>query len=149
MADNCIFCKIVRGEAPAYKLYEDDKTLAFLDIHPVNTGHTLVIPKAEDTRNIFDIDAADWIAATETARKVAHVLEQALEADGVNILMNNRSNAGQVIFHPHIHVVPRFTGDGLTLWKHGRYQEGEAETVHKKILAHFKSNRRRKAPFSF
>lgn len=133
MADNCVFCKIVRGELPAFKVYEDDKTLAFLDIHPVNPGHTLVIPKSEDSRNIFDIDAADWIATTDTARKIAHAIEKGTGADGVNIMMNNRSNAGQVIDHPHIHVIPRFKGDGLTHWKHGTYKEGEAESVLGKI----------------
>lgn len=133
MADGCIFCKIVKGELPSFKIYEDEKTLAFLDIHPVNPGHTLVIPKAEDTRNIFDIDASDWIATTETARKVAHAVEKGMGADGVNIMMNNRSNAGQVIDHPHIHVIPRFKGDGLTQWKHNSYKEGEADAALEKI----------------
>jgi len=119
---------------PAHKVYEDEKTLAFLDIHPVNPGHTLVIPKASDSRNIFDVSSEDWIAATETARKVAHAVEKAMRADGVNILMNNRPHAGQVIDHPHIHVIPRFKGDGLQPWKHNDYKEGEAETVKGKIL---------------
>lgn len=135
MADNCVFCKIVRGELPSFKVYEDDKTLAFLDIHPTNPGHTLVIPKADDTVNIFDVSAEDWQATTETARKVAHALEKALDADGVNIVMNNRSNAGQVIFHPHIHVIPRYKGDGLTPWRHGSYEEGKAAELQQKIKA--------------
>ena len=135
MADNCVFCKIVKGELPSHKVYEDENTLAFLDIHPVNPGHTLIVPKADDAKNIFDIDSADWVAATETARKVAHILERALSPDGVNIMMNNRSHAGQVIFHPHIHVIPRFKGDGLTQWKHKDYKEGEAEAMKEKILA--------------
>jgi len=135
MADNCVFCKIVRGELPSFKVYEDEKTLAFLDIHPVNSGHTLVVPKAEDTKNIFDVSPEDWIATTETARKVAHILERALSPAGVNIMMNNRSDAGQVIYHPHIHVIPRFKGDGLSHWRHGSYKEGEAEAIHQKIVA--------------
>lgn len=135
MADNCVFCKIVRGELPAFKIYEDAMTLAFLDIHPTNPGHTLVIPKADNTVNIFDVSPEDWLATTETARKVAHMLEKALGADGVNIMMNNRSNAGQVIFHPHIHVIPRFKNDGLSPWRHGSYEEGEAEAIHQKIRA--------------
>lgn len=137
MADNCVFCKIVQGVLPSFKLYEDEKTLAFLDIHPVNPGHALVVPKAENTQNIFDVSPEDWQATTETARKVAHALEKALGADGVNIMMNNRSNAGQVIFHPHVHVIPRFKGDGLTQWHHGSYKEGEAEEMRKKILGFF------------
>jgi histidine triad (HIT) family protein len=135
MANDCVFCKIVRGELPSFKVYEDAKTLAFLDIHPVNPGHTLVIPKAENTQNIFDVSPDDWQATTETARKVAKALEGALDADGVNIMMNNRSNAGQIIFHPHIHVIPRFVGDGLTHWKHGAYEEGEAASILEKIRA--------------
>lgn len=133
MANDCVFCKIVRGDLPAYKVFEDEKTLAFLDIHPINPGHTLVIPKAEDTRNIFDVSPEDWIATTETARKVAHAVERAARADGVNILMNNRSNAGQVVDHPHIHVIPRFKGDGLPPWPHRAYTEGEAEPLADKI----------------
>ncbi len=137
MANDCVFCKIVRGELPSFKVYEDEKTLAFLDIHPVNPGHTLVIPKAENTQNIFDVSPEDWLATTETARKVAHAVEKAMLADGVNIMMNNRSNAGQVIHHPHIHVIPRYKGDGLTQWKHKDYKEGEAETHQERIRASF------------
>lgn len=135
MADDCVFCKIVRGELPCFKVHEDERTLAFLDIHPVNPGHTLVIPKARDTRNIFDVSAEDWRATTETARKVAQRIEKAVGADGVNVIMNNRSNAGQVVDHPHIHIIPRFKGDGLTHWKHASYKKGEAEEVLAKILA--------------
>lgn len=133
MADSCVFCKIVRGELPSYKVYEDEKTLAFLDINPVSPGHTLVIPKAEDTRNIFDVSPEDWASTTETARKVAHAVEKAMNADGVNIMMNNRSYAGQVIDHPHIHVIPRFKGDGLAHWPHKKYEAGEADTLSEKI----------------
>ncbi|MFA7310163.1 MAG: HIT family protein, partial [Candidatus Paceibacterota bacterium] len=128
MANNCVFCKIIRGELPSFRVYEDERTLAFLDINPVNRGHTLVIPKADDTRNIFDVSPEDWSATTETARKVAHAVEKALDADGVNIVMNNRPNAGQVVDHPHIHVIPRFKGDGLTQWKRIDYKKGEAES---------------------
>lgn len=135
MADNCVFCKIIRGELPSYKVYEDEKTLAFLDIHPVSPGHTLVIPKAENTKNIFDVSPEDWVATTESARKVAHILEKALEPAGINIMMNNRSDAGQVIHHPHIHVIPRYKGDGLKQWHHGSYNEGEAEALEEKIRA--------------
>lgn len=135
MANDCVFCKIVRGDLPSFKVYEDEKTLAFLDIHPVNPGHTLVIPKAENTRNIFDVSSEDWIATTEVARKIAHAVEKAVDADGVNIMMNNRSNAGQVVDHPHVHVIPRFKGDGLSPWPHGSYQAGEAESTLKKIRA--------------
>lgn len=133
--NDCVFCKIIRGELPSSKIYEDDTTIAFLDIHPVSTGHTLVIPKNQNVRNIFDISAEDWAAMASVARELASVLERALGADGVNIMMNNREHAGQVVDHPHIHLVPRFKGDGLSLWKHGSYKDGEKEAVLEKIAA--------------
>jgi histidine triad (HIT) family protein len=129
---DCIFCKIIRGELPSYKVYEDDTTLAFLDIHPVNPGHALVIPK-KHASNIFEISAEDWGTVQETVRKVAIALEQATGADGVNLMMNNREHAGQVVDHAHVHLIPRFKGDGLKLWPHKEYKEGEAETVAEKI----------------
>lgn len=113
-------------------MYEDEKTLAFLDIHPVAKGHTLVVPKVHST-NIFDVEREDWSAATETARRVAKALDAALSADGVNLMMNNREHAGQVIHHPHIHLIPRFKGDGFTLWAHGSYAPHEAEKTSEKI----------------
>lgn len=130
--NECIFCMIARGELPAFKVHETDTVLAFLDIHPVNPGHTLVIPKQHST-NIFDVAPEDWAAVAEGARAVAVAIEKGLAPDGVNLMMNNREHAGQVIDHPHIHVIPRFKGDGLTLWKHGEYKEGEAESIKEKI----------------
>jgi histidine triad (HIT) family protein len=130
--NDCIFCKIISGEFPSYKIYETDETLCFLDIHPVAKGHALVVPK-KHSHNIFDVASDDWAHVTETVRIVAIALEKALEADGVNLMMNNREHAGQVVFHPHIHLIPRFKGDGLTLWPHGSYAEGEAEIVKEKI----------------
>lgn len=129
---DCIFCKIVRGEILSFKVYEDGDTLAFLDIHPVAPGHTLVVPKVHAT-NIFDITSESWAAVAETTRKVAIAIEGALESDGVNLMMNNREHAGQIVEHPHMHLIPRFKGDGLKLWPHGAYKEGEAEGVKEKI----------------
>lgn len=133
---DCLFCKIVRGEIPSHKVYEDNETLAFLDIHPSSTGHTLIVPKAHAT-NIFDITPESWGAVAETARVVSKVLERALEADGINLMMNNREHAGQVIDHPHIHLIPRFKNDGLKLFSHHDYKEGEAEMVAEKIRSAF------------
>jgi len=128
---DCIFCKIVRGELPSHKIYEDDKTFAFLDIRPVNAGHTLVVPKSHAT-NIFDIGGEDWLAVADTVRKVAIAIEKS-GADGVNIGMNNREHAGQVVPHPHVHVIPRFKGDGLKLMPQRSYKDGEAEETTLKI----------------
>lgn len=133
MAD-CIFCRIARSELPAHKVYEDERTFAFLDIRPVNAGHTLVIPKAH-SHNIFDIAPEDWIAMAATARLVAIAIEKGMGADGVNIAMNNREHAGQVVDHPHLHVIPRFKGDGIKLMPQRAYTEGEAAPIAEKIRA--------------
>lgn len=132
--NDCLFCKIVAKELPAHIVYEDDATLAFLDIHPVNPGHVLVVPKKHAT-NIFDVDPESWSRVAEAARTVAIALEDALQADGVNLMMNNREHAGQVINHPHVHLIPRYKGDGLRLWPHKEYKKDEADAVKEKIRA--------------
>ncbi|OGG60331.1 hypothetical protein A3C86_04990 [Candidatus Kaiserbacteria bacterium RIFCSPHIGHO2_02_FULL_49_16] len=131
---DCVFCKIVKGEIPSFKVREDDSTLAFLDIHPVNPGHTIVIAKRH-SRNIFDVLPEDWDAVTKSVRKLSGVIEKALDADGININMNNREHAGQVVDHLHVHIIPRFKGDGFKLWHQSSYKDGEAVLVQEKILA--------------
>lgn len=131
---NCLFCKIVRGEIPATKILENDGALAFLDIHPVNPGHTLVIPK-EHAANIFEISKDSWAKMQEMVRKTAAAIEKGMRADGVNLMMNNREHAGQIIDHAHVHLIPRFKGDGLKHWGHRDYKEGEAQEVAAKIRA--------------
>ncbi len=132
----CIFCKIVRGELPKYKIYEDDNALAFLDIHPVSPGHTLVIPK-EHAGNIFEISPEHWGFVQEAVRKVAIALENTMEANGVNLMMNNREHAGQVVDHAHVHVIPRFKGDNLKLWPHKDYEDQVAEKIATKVRSQF------------
>lgn len=129
---DCIFCKIVAGTLPAECVYEDSKTLAFLDITPVHPGHTLVIPKKHAT-DVFDIEEDEWKAVMHTARTVAHMLERTLSAHGVNVITNNRQAAGQIVFHSHVHVIPRFDGDGLKNWRGAPYAEGEARTIAEKM----------------
>ncbi len=104
-----IFAKIIKGEIPAHKVYEDDKTLAFMDIMPRTEGHTLVIPKAA-SRNMLDIGEDDLCALMKTVRKVARAVKKAYGADGVLIQQFNEPAAGQVIFHTHVHILPRFEG---------------------------------------
>ena len=128
----CLFCKIVRGELPSYKVYENDRVMAFLDIYPVNAGHTLVVPK-KHSANIFDITAEDWAAVAEAVRILSRIVEHAVNADGVNIAMNNREHAGQIIHHPHVHIIPRFKNDGLKLMPQRKYLTGEAERIGEKI----------------
>lgn len=129
---DCLFCKIVRGEIPSQKIYEDEKTLAFLDIRPVNPGHMLIIPKKHAV-DIFEIEESEWDAVMRTVRKVSHALESALSPVGINLAMNNRPGAGQAVFHAHVHVMPRFTNDGWEIWIGKPYGEGEAAEVAEKI----------------
>lgn len=132
--DTCLFCKIVRKEIPAHIVYENNETIAFLDIHPVSRGHTLVIPKHHST-NIFDIPSDDWAHVCESVRMLAARIESGLSADGINLMMNNREHAGQVVDHPHVHLIPRYKGDGLQHWPQGSYKDGEAESVAVAIRA--------------
>jgi len=134
MNTDCIFCKIAAGELPSFKVYEDDNTLAFLDIRPVNPGHTLVVPKRH-SKNIFDVSPEDWTAVINVVRTLAPVIEKAVTADGININMNNREHAGQVVEHVHVHIIPRFKGDGFKLWHQTPYKEGAAEKTQERIKA--------------
>ncbi len=106
---NNIFAKILRGELPCYKVYEDDKTLAFLDIMPRAQGHTLVLPKAP-ARNILDIGADDLSHVAKVAQKIAIAAVKAFSADGITIQQFNEGAGGQVVFHLHLHVIPRKAG---------------------------------------
>jgi histidine triad (HIT) family protein len=106
---NNIFAKILRGELPCYKVYENDKVLAFLDIMPRSPGHTLVLPKAS-ARNIFDIGADDLSHVIMAAQKVAKAAIKAFSADGITIQQFNEGAGGQVVFHLHLHVIPRKAG---------------------------------------
>jgi histidine triad (HIT) family protein len=106
---NNIFAKILRGELPCYKVYEDDKVLAFLDIMPRSPGHTLVLPKAP-ARNILDIGADDLAHVVTTAQRVSKAAMKAFSADGITIQQFNEGAGGQVVFHLHLHVIPRKAG---------------------------------------
>jgi diadenosine tetraphosphate (Ap4A) HIT family hydrolase len=111
---NCIFCRIVRGQAEASIVYEDDTVVAFLDAHPVAEGHTLVVPRrhASDLENLDDLSAAGLLSA---GRRIGLGLRSALGADGVNLHMADGEAAGQTVFHVHLHVIPRRSGDGFGL----------------------------------
>jgi histidine triad (HIT) family protein len=106
---NNIFAKILRGEMPSYKVYEDDKTLAFLDIMPRAPGHALVLPKAH-ARNILDIAPDDFAAVAKTAQKIAQATMKVFGADGITLQQFNEGAGGQVVFHLHLHVIPRKNG---------------------------------------
>lgn len=129
MSDECVFCKIIEGEIPAYKVYEDENVLAFLDANPVSKGHTLVVPK----KHVEDIHGTeDMIYMWEAIVKVTDAIDEALEPEGFNIDQNNGEVAGQEVFHMHFHVTPRYTGDEIELnYDRTELEEGEsiAETI--------------------
>ncbi len=130
--EKCLFCQIVRGEIPCHKVYEDEKTLAFLDIAPVNPGHTLVIPK-EHFASLEDIPSEELSFVIQAVKKVGAALKQALGVEGYNVQVNNGAIAGQVINHLHFHLIPRLPNDGLKLWPQKSYATGEAEKIAAKI----------------
>ena len=119
-----IFAKIIRGEIPSVKVFEDDKVLAFMDVFPQSRGHALVISKVSQARNILEVEAdvlADLAAATQ---KLTRAVVAALKPDGVVITQFNGAPAGQTIFHLHFHVIPRYEGETL-----GRHGEGEMADI--------------------
>ena len=123
--DDCIFCKIIEGKIPAAKVYEDTKTLAFLDIMPANKGHCLVIPKTH-SQNLVDINEDDLVALLKTAKKIAKAMSLSFGNASFNIVMNNGKEAGQVVNHAHIHLIPRFQKDRLRIkWSHLKYEGDE------------------------
>jgi histidine triad (HIT) family protein len=132
---DCVFCNILKGDIPTIKVYEDDYTIAFLDIRPTQPGHTLVIPK-DHFENIYTLPAETACRMMMTVQKVSLALKQATNADGINIIMNNEAAAGQVIFHAHIHLIPRHNDDGLRHWDHKEYSNPqEANDIAEKIKA--------------
>ena len=114
LIDDCIFCRIIRGEIPSFKVWEDDRTLAFMDINPVATGHALIIPKFH-TPNIYEAPE-EWLGPTlGSVSRVARAVRDEVAPDGINILQANDKGAAQSVFHIHFHVIPRILGDGLTM----------------------------------
>lgn len=111
---DCVFCKIVNGEIPCYKLYEDEHTLAFMDINPANDGHALVIPK-EHSRDLYAVSEAAISAVAVTARRVAIAVETTVKPEGMNLVQCNGEAAGQSVMHFHMHVLPRTVYDDLKM----------------------------------
>lgn len=134
---DCIFCKIIKNRIPAHKVYEDKYTLAFLDIAPVNPGHILVIPK-EHVVKFEDLDEVLLDAVMDTVQKLAKSLKKALGVNSYNLIVNNGSEAGQIIDHFHVHIVPRKKNDGLETLPQGKYKNGEANKIMEKIKAALK-----------
>jgi len=112
--EDCIFCKIVRGAAPAQRVHEDEHTLALMDILPVTDGHTLVITKGH-FENLFEASTEALQAVTATAKRVAHALQDTLAPEGMMVFQLNGAAAGQTVFHYHMHLLPRAAGEPLAL----------------------------------
>lgn len=128
----CLFCKIIAGEIPAYKVYEDEKVLAFLDIEPVNPGHILVIPK-KHVANLEEISEEDLMAVIVVVKKMGKLLKEKLAYEGYNVNENNDPVADQEIPHLHFHVIPRVKGEDKIIWPHCQYKEDEAENILEKL----------------
>lgn len=129
---DCLFCKIIAGEVPSEKVYEDEDTLAFMDIYPVNPGHTLVVPK-KHFANFEEIPEEELAKVIATVKKVGTSIKKGLGVEGYNVTENNDPVAGQVIPHIHFHIIPRSEGDGVELWPGTPYQEGKAQEILSKI----------------
>jgi histidine triad (HIT) family protein len=116
-SDSCIFCRIVKGELPSTRVYEDDALFAFFDINPISLGHTLLIPKGHYA-TLLDVPANAAALLLPAAQRIGKALMAATKCAGFNCLQNNFAAAGQIVFHSHIHIIPRMEGDGLKQWPH-------------------------------
>lgn len=134
---DCIFCKVISNEIPSFKVYEDDVFLAILDIHPVNQGHILVLPK-EHYNNFLETPAEVVCELAKLVQKLAMSVLKATGAPAFNATINNGTEAGQMIFHTHFHIIPRFAEDGLKSWEHKDYGSGEMEQIGEEIKKHLK-----------
>jgi histidine triad (HIT) family protein len=130
----CLFCKIIAGEIPSNKIYEDDQTFAFLDIAPCNPGHTLVITK-EHYSNLEEVPKEVLSHLISSVKMVGALIKDRLMVSGYNVQINNDPVAGQVIPHLHFHIIPRHENDGHKLWRQGKYLAGEAEEIIKKLIS--------------
>lgn len=121
---DCIFCKIIAGELPSSRVYETENLLAFLDLNPVAKGHTLIIPKGHYP-TLLDVPPEEGNELIHGMKLIGNALMQHLNADGFNCMQNNFSAAGQMVFHSHWHIIPRFETDGLKLWASGKYDSSD------------------------
>ncbi|MFK2825859.1 HIT family protein [Bacillus sp. B190/17] len=136
---DCIFCKIINGEIPSAKVYEDEEVYAFLDISQVTKGHTLVIPK-KHKKNIFEFSPEEAGRLFQRVPAIAEALKAAYKPDGLNILNNNGETAGQTVFHYHLHLIPRFGQDDgfhpVFKTHDSEYSSEDLQEIAKEIAAH-------------
>lgn len=121
--NDCVFCKIIEGETPSHKVYEDENTIAFLDVNPTSKGHTLVVPK----KHVETIDeASDMSYMWDSLVKVSNAVKDAFDPEGLNISQNNGEAAGQEVMHMHFHITPRYTGDEIeVIYNREELENGE------------------------
>ena len=133
MKNNCVFCAIEAGEIPCFKIYEDDRVLAFLDINPFSKGHTLVIPK-EHHESASTIPEATAGRMMKIGSRIGIALKRELEADAYNLHLADGTAAGQVVMHAHLHIVPRWIEDGFHWnWRQLSYADGEMAEIAGKL----------------
>lgn len=130
-----IFAKIIRGEIPCYKLYEDDDVLAFLDVFPQSFGHTLVIPKRAAARNLLEVDADSLTKVITVMQMLTKVLVAELQPAGVQVAQFNGAPAGQTVFHLHMHIVPRYEGEALAVHAAGQAEPEALAALQARIVA--------------
>lgn len=132
--ENCIFCKIIAGEIPSAKVYEDELVYAFLDISPINKGHVLVIPKAHH-ESVAAVDEATAGRMMKIGSRIGIALKRELDADAYNLHLADGTAAGQVVMHAHLHIVPRWIEDGFHWnWRQLSYADGEMAEIAAKIV---------------
>jgi len=136
-ADDCLFCKMVAGQIPVTKIYEDEVILAFLDIGPISDGHALVIPK-QHFEKLHDCPSELLGRVGSRLGKIAGAVTAAMNSDGYNVLCNNGRAAGQLVKHLHFHIIARKPGDGLFgRWPAYKYEQGKIEAIAEKIRKYF------------
>ncbi len=133
MSDDCIFCKIVKNEIDAYKIYEDDDCIVILDKFPNNIGHSLVIPK-KHVQNIFELDDDLAGKILKIASKISNGIQKSLKPDGIHLLQNNNKGANQTVNHFHMHIIPRYFGDTVEIkWVNNKFSEEDFALTLEKI----------------
>lgn len=128
--EDCIFCKIVRGEIPSFRVYEDDRVFAFEDVNPISEGHTLIVPK-QHAANLWEISDTDLIAVHVASRKIIHAIQKALNPTGVACLQLNGRGVNQVVMHYHLHLIPRTAGSPelpMCAWE---LKQGDSEAIQR------------------
>ncbi len=132
MTNDCLFCRIINKEIASLIVYEDKNVIAFLDVNPVNLGHTLVLPK-KHVDNLLSMDNKTINSVFQAVRDVSRAVMQATKAQGFNVEINNYRVAGQLVDHAHVHIVPRFEGDGLKHWPGKKMPQEQIQQIAGKI----------------